>query len=176
MRFQVGFTLIELMISIGVLAIIISLSAPSFSQLIEQRRLDHVARELSFVLTDARAKATTNRKKITIKFEKGINSSSILYWSPKYDSIKLDASQNDVDFSDVIISPIGQIQQREKLIANPDYKAPPEGSTDPLINPQKISQLVPLKFTICSTKLNKSKTIELSINGTISNIASGVCS
>lgn len=176
MRFKSGFTLIELMVSISVLAIIIMLSAPSFNGLVEQRKLDHVTRELTFVLTDARAKATTSRKKITIKFEQGENNSSTLFWLPKYETIKLDSTANDVDFSDVVISSIGQVEQREKLIPNPDYKAPPEGSSDPLINPPQIKQLLPLKFTLCNTELNKSKTIELSINGTVSNITNGDCS
>lgn len=164
------------MVSIVVLAVIAMMAAPQFGDLIEQRKLDHSARELSYVLTDARAKATATRKQVTIKFISGVNSATTFHWVPKHQSIELDATANDVDFSDVVISPIGQVQQRTKMIPNPDYKAPPEGSSDPAINPEELAVLVPLKFTLCNSKLYRSKTVELSVNGTVSNISTGVCS
>ena len=176
MHIQKGFTLIELMVSIAIFVVIAMIAAPQFGDLIEQRKLDHSARELSYVLTDARAKATTTRKKVTIKFASGVNSATTLYWVPKHPTIVLDATANDVDFSDVVISPIGQVQQRKKTIPNPDYIAPPEGSTNPAENPAQLIVLLPLKFTLCNTKLQRSKTVELSVNGTVSNIASGGCS
>ncbi len=66
-----GFTLIELIVTIAVMAIIATIAAPSFGNLIEKRKLDAETRELSFVLSEARAQATTLRLNITFKFQHG---------------------------------------------------------------------------------------------------------
>ena len=72
-----GFTLIELMVTIGVMAIIATMAAPSFGNLIAEKRLESDTRELALILGDARGQAATLRKNITIKFEIGTNTSTI---------------------------------------------------------------------------------------------------
>lgn len=168
-----GFTLIELMVTIAVLGIIATLAAPSFGDLVAKRKLDAATRELSFVLSDARAKATTLRANITLKFQSGQNSSNTMYWVPETSDIYLDSSADDVGFSDVVFTPIGQPLQRIKMINNPahDDSIP----DDPDTNPPQIEEKLPLKFTLCHTKIKKSKTIELSMNGTVFNIQEGAC-
>ncbi|WP_347474134.1 prepilin-type N-terminal cleavage/methylation domain-containing protein [Acinetobacter thermotolerans] len=168
-----GFTLIELLVTIAVLAIVAMMAAPSFGNLVAKRKLDIETRELSFVLSEARAKATTLRANITLKFQAGQNSSNVMYWIPETSDIRLDNSADDVDFSDVIFTPIGQPLQRTKMIRNPAHNdSIPD---DPDTNPPQIEVKLPLKFTICHTTIKKSKTIELSMNGTVFNIQEGTC-
>ena len=47
-----GFTLIELMVTIAVLAIVASIAAPSFSENITRQNLDNSAREILFALNE----------------------------------------------------------------------------------------------------------------------------
>ena len=155
-----GFTLIELMVTIAVLAIIAMMAAPSFGDLIAKRHLDTSIRELSLVLSDARAQATTLRKNVTVKFESGTNTAEVRYWIPKYEDVDMNSNARDVDFSDVVYSPVGIPQQRTKTINNPGT----------------LQVLLPLKFELCNSKINQSRTITLSMNGTVEKIESGVCS
>ena len=158
-----GFTLIELLVTIAVMAIIATLAAPSFGNLIEKRKLDAETRELSFVLSEARAQATTLRANVTLKFGQGLKNERILYWAPKSGSIVFDNAADDVDFSDVIFTPIGQPLQRTKVVANP-------GGT-----PATKEVRIPLKFSLCNTEIGQSRTISVSMNGTVTSIESGQC-
>lgn len=164
-RKQFGFTLIELLVTIAVLAVIAMMAAPSFGQLMQVRQLDMMTRELSFLLSDVRSKATVLRTNTKLVFSAGQNTATSYYWLPKYEGITLDSRASDVDFSDVVFTPIGQPKQRKKLIDNPT----PGGT------PAKLEVILPLKFTLCNPKIKQSRTISLSINGTVSDIAKGVC-
>ncbi|WP_443612216.1 pilus assembly FimT family protein [Acinetobacter pseudolwoffii] len=173
-----GFTLIELMVTIAVLAIMATIAAPSFGDLIAKRHLDTSIRELSLVLSDARAQATTLRKNVTVKFESGTNTAEILYWIPKYDDVDLNSNANDVDFSDVAYNSVGIPRQRTKTIDNENYDK--DQTTDlttiPPTNPPTVEVLLPLKFELCNSKIKQSRTITLSMNGTVEKIELGVCS
>ena len=173
-----GFTLIELMVTIAVMAIIAMMAAPSFGGLIAKRHLDTSIRELSLVLSDARAQATTLRKNVTVKFESGTNTAEVRYWIPKYEDVDMNSNARDVDFSDVVYSPVGIPQQRTKTINNPDHNPEEESKPDavPPINPETLQVLLPLKFELCNSKIKQSRTITLSMNGTVEKIESGVCS
>ena len=69
-----GFTLIELMVTIAVLAIIAMMAAPSFGDLVAKQRLNTLARDFANLVTDARGHAISLRKNITIKLECPMNS------------------------------------------------------------------------------------------------------
>ncbi|QSQ97200.1 pilus assembly FimT family protein [Acinetobacter indicus] len=178
MRKSQGFTLIELMVTIAVLAIVAMIAVPSFGDLVAKRHLDTSIRELSLVLSDTRAQATTLRKNITVKFEEGSNTAETRYWVPRYNDVSLNSNANNVDFSDLVYTSVGIPKQRTKMIPNPHYDAnqPTDLSTTPPTNPSTVEVLLPLKFELCHDELKQSRTITLSMNGTVEKIESGVCS
>lgn len=63
---QAGFTLIELMVAIAVLAIILSLAAPSFRQMLESQSIRAAAFDLVADLTLARSEALKRGMNVTI--------------------------------------------------------------------------------------------------------------
>lgn len=66
MRRTQGFTLIELMVTITVLGIIISLAAPSFSKMLQDNRMITLASELQGSLQMARAEAIKRRVDVVL--------------------------------------------------------------------------------------------------------------
>lgn len=64
---QYGFTLIELMVTITVLAVILMLAVPGFRQLIESQRLRTAAFDMVADLTLARSEALKRGKDVTLK-------------------------------------------------------------------------------------------------------------
>lgn len=71
-----GFTLIELMVTIAVLAIIGSIAAPSMSNLMETRRFEKNFRELLLVLSQAKSQAVLNRGNVSANLNSNNTSTS----------------------------------------------------------------------------------------------------
>ena len=148
-----GFTLIELMVTIAVVSIVAIMAAPSFGNILKKQQLDNTAKDLAYLFGQARAQSAALRKQVTIKFTSGTNS----------------------DTTDVVFQPIGLVTKRNKQIDNPSFNPLlPENNTT---NPKKIDQVVPLVFTVCSTKLATSKEISISRTGVIEKIENkaGAC-
>lgn len=80
-----GFTLIELMITIAILAIIATLAAPSFKNMILKQNLNKSTQELTLLFTDARAKAALERRNITVQLNTSVveNTPTQLNWMPQ---------------------------------------------------------------------------------------------
>ena len=66
MKHSRGFTLIELMITIGIMAIVITLAAPSFTRTIQSNKLDKVRDDLFADLVLARSEALARNKSVTL--------------------------------------------------------------------------------------------------------------
>jgi type IV fimbrial biogenesis protein FimT len=61
-----GFTLTELLVAIGIAAILVALAAPSFADLSASKRGQAVASELYFALLKARSEAVTRNANVTL--------------------------------------------------------------------------------------------------------------
>lgn len=87
-----GFTLIELMVTIGVLAIIATIAAPSFGTMLTNQNLNRSAQELVGTLNTARSKAIVERRTVTVHLETknkaslSNNTSDTFYWMPQGDA------------------------------------------------------------------------------------------
>lgn len=66
MHYSRAFTLIELMVTLAVLAVVISLAAPSFSNMLQENRLSALTNDLQGALQLARSEAVKRRSNITI--------------------------------------------------------------------------------------------------------------
>ncbi len=66
MRFTRGFTIIELMVTIAVLAIVVSIAAPSFSNILRENRTVAMTNELQGALQLARSEAVKRRSNVVI--------------------------------------------------------------------------------------------------------------
>lgn len=65
MQLKRGFTLVELMVTIAVIAILATIAAPSMNNLIAKQRLNSAIRELSNTLGKARSQAALLRIEVT---------------------------------------------------------------------------------------------------------------
>jgi type IV fimbrial biogenesis protein FimT len=91
-----GFTLIELMVTLAVAAILLTLAIPSFTGMIDKNRLKSAAEALYADLQFARAEAIKRNKKIRVSFFS--NGSTWCYGLKE--NIKCDCQQTDVDEKD----------------------------------------------------------------------------
>lgn len=66
MRIDRGFTLIELMVTIAVLAIIATMAAPAFGNLMAEQKLNSSARELVMAINQAKSQAALMKKSVGI--------------------------------------------------------------------------------------------------------------
>ncbi|MDM1276961.1 prepilin-type N-terminal cleavage/methylation domain-containing protein [Acinetobacter indicus] len=183
MRKSQGFTLIELMVTIAVLAIVAMIAAPSFGNMVAKQRLNILARDFADLITDARGQAIASRKNITIKLEcpTGVdqlpvcpeNTPTLYHWDKTAPDTELKSLKLDIVFSG-----IGLAKQRTRMIDNPlhDPNEEEDLDADPPVNPEKIQEIVPLEFTFCNSKIKQSRTVFVSNVGTVDRIESGVCS
>ena len=177
---QKGFTLIELMVTIAVMAIIAMMAAPSMQKMIARQQLNTSARELAFIFSQARGQAATLRQNVTVKFEANPDLTNIYsnavtyYWLPKYGDIAITSIKDDIVFLPTgLVTMTGRTQED---IPNPAYdNTQPE---DPITNPKTIKRPVPLIFTVCSSRLKASKSINISKTGIVEKIEdkTGACS
>ncbi|MBF7682815.1 prepilin-type N-terminal cleavage/methylation domain-containing protein [Acinetobacter sp. B5B] len=78
-----GFTLIELMITIAVMAIIASIAAPSFSSMFERQRLNQNTQNLLLQFSKARSQAVAIRTEVTVNLNSQTkDTADILNWVP----------------------------------------------------------------------------------------------
>lgn len=104
-----GFTLIELMVTIAVMAIIAMIAAPSMSNLVETQNLKRSTQELISTLSEARAQAALERMEITVKLNKNFDNLSasekadfetkkLFIWEPQSKSILKAGSPTSITF------------------------------------------------------------------------------
>lgn len=75
-----GFTLIELMVTVGVMVILAAIAAPSMSELIDNRRAAGQAEELVASLQLARAEAIRRNARVTVCAGTGVVCSGSTTW------------------------------------------------------------------------------------------------
>ncbi|WP_411689797.1 pilus assembly FimT family protein [Acinetobacter pseudolwoffii] len=92
MKKNKGFTLIELMVTIVVLAIIAMMAAPSFGTMLTNQNLNRSVQELVGVFNTARSKAIIERRIVTVHLQTiniaslSNNTADTFYWMPQGDA------------------------------------------------------------------------------------------
>lgn len=157
MRINQGFTLIELIVTIAIFAIIAAIAAPSMSQLLVKQNLNKSTQELIAVLNQGRAKAAMERKEITIN----LNTTNIA---------DKDVAQKDTtstEFTTLNWMPSGKAVLKTGSVTT--LKFLPTGLVKDATTDTSI--------IICDqTSGSLSKTVSISKMGTIQQVVEGTCS
>lgn len=149
MRKIQGFTLIELIVTIAVVAIIATIAAPSFGEMLTKQNLNRSTQDLVSTLNAARSTAVLERREVTVdlsKTDQTADTAATRYWLPKGEAVLKLGSPTSITFQ---LS--GAIKDHA---ANIDAKP----------------------FVVCNKSGgNISKEINISLMGTIS-VVEGACS
>lgn len=147
-----GFTLIELMVTIAVLAIVATMAAPSFGDMLQRQNLNKSTKELIATLNQARAKAAIERREITVELlSDDAHTETSMSWMPVGKAnLKTGTS------TEIVFMPNGLVK---------------DSSTNQVIAGDTT-------FVICddASGSNNSKQITISKMGTIHQIVEGDCS
>ena len=143
-----GFTLIELMVTIAVLAIIAMMAAPSFGDMLVRQNLKKSTNELIGLLNQTRAKAVLERRSIVVDLnpvETDIlpaNTDTTVNWMPYGKTHLTSTSETSVTYG---------------------LSGGVDGAT------------TDTSFILCSVAGGKSQTISVSKMGTIQQVVEGTC-
>lgn len=173
-----GFTLIELMVTISVIAMIAMLAAPSFSKMLNEKRLATELKDLTQVLTLARSQAVLLRTNIVVNLNTTSNNTQTNFsWAPRTNGIVLlNVPEGYNAPPNIIFNAQGMFVPRSfvKMEKNPNKEWV---ATQVKVDEKMVSQLehYPSTISLCSEKLHVSKTISYSVIGTFDSIVEGSC-
>ena len=148
---KAGFTLIELMIVIAIMAILAGIAAPNFQTYMAQRRLNGAARQVMTDLMAARMKAVSMNQKVKVSF--GSNHTYQIW--------------NDADGNGTVADNEGDDVERG---IHPDYHDVTfSASANPIFNPRGTASFSPSSFgaTITLGSSSGSKDVEVYLTGRI---------
>ena len=104
-----GFTLIELMVTITVMAIIAMMAAPSFGNLLLKQNLNKSTQTLIYTLNQARAKAALDRTEVKVQLNSSLaDTSTQLNWIPSGKAILKMASPS---ITSITFLPTGLVKE-----------------------------------------------------------------
>jgi prepilin-type N-terminal cleavage/methylation domain-containing protein len=100
---QAGFTLIELMVAIGVFAVLIAVATPNLLATLPSLRLNDAARQVATDLQMARMKAIAQNSPNTVTFN---TSTGVYTFTLTTESIDIDQLYPGITFSSVSANPV----------------------------------------------------------------------
>lgn len=101
-----GFTLVELMVTIAVVAILAMIAAPSMSSMLAKQRLNSTTRDLAATLSQARSQAALLRREVTVTLNSTAAPTTTSFsWAPGRGS-----TYNTTSVTSIVFLPNGTIQ------------------------------------------------------------------
>lgn len=99
-----GFTLVEMMVTVAVAAILISIAMPSLNQIADSNALKATTRDLVSTINTARSQSISTRTDILVEPADGGWGDG---WSITYDNAAAETSQDYLPRDDVTVSRVG---------------------------------------------------------------------
>ena len=104
MKNNQGFTLLELMITIAILAILVTIAAPSMQNMIHKNQVSAQIRDLNSTLQEARSKAMLERRAYTVDIQAGTKNGSLsttdttISYAPNSDHVNIQPATATIVF------------------------------------------------------------------------------
>ncbi len=147
-----GFTLIELMVTIAVLAIIVTIAAPDISTQLANQRVKSTTATLSNALKEAKAESVIRRQNVTLSYDNSTGSKKIV-----------------ITASDTPASIIASYNYNDRSTINPNP------STTVVFGPSK-NVTIARTFTVCDSNTSAvPQQIEVSKVANVTNNKGGTC-
>jgi len=146
---KAGFTLIELMIVIAIMAILAGIAAPNFQTYMAQRRLNGAARQVMTDLMAARMKAVSLNQRVKVSF-----GSTHIYqiW-------------NDANGDETVADDEGDDIARD---IHPDYHDVTfRASANPVFQTRGTATISTITLTLTNSNSNGSKDVEVYLTGRV---------
>lgn len=156
-----GFTLIELMVTIAVVAILAMISIPSMSNLIAKQRLNSTTRELASTLSEARSQAALLRTATAMCLDKKADNSSV--------TSAQCAGSNITGYSSMTAAQKTLVEKNQIFMAKVDSTVSVKtGSAENIVfSPTgKLSTTSDVTFSLCNSR-NNMRSIIVSFLGAI---------
>jgi type IV fimbrial biogenesis protein FimT len=153
---QSGFTLIELMVTIGVVAILAALAAPSFQSQIANYRAKNDAVSIAAFIQEIRSKALETRRSVTLSYDAN---QKMIFWDCNADGARSAASVNSC-------SPIGP--EPFYRVENSDVLSNASAATDYnfVFDSRGVLNQTPITVSIKSTSGSASKSYSVTVERT----------
>src|SRR5690606_33943326 len=98
---HLGFTLVELMVTVVILGIIASIAAPIISKQLANQRVKSTASTLENVLRDAKAQSNISKKPVTISYINDNQSNNMINVKIPYSGLRVNASSVTLDWTNI---------------------------------------------------------------------------
>jgi prepilin-type N-terminal cleavage/methylation domain-containing protein len=92
---QRGFTFVELMVTLSVLAVLLAIAVPSLRELIAKKRVESIARELSTDVRYLRTQATQRQSRVRIAFGSNTDATCYVMYGLGDSSFNCDCARSD---------------------------------------------------------------------------------
>jgi type IV fimbrial biogenesis protein FimT/type IV fimbrial biogenesis protein FimU len=166
-----GFTLIEMMVTIAVLAVVAAIAAPSFVQMIATQQLNQATRLMAVGLSEARGRASAMRATVVVCPNKKADGSEITAKSCVETAISGADGNKYISQNRVVIVSIPNKANVDSTSAAKGAVITPTGTLDTSLNDITDTNRIK-KFVFCSN--GTSKVVSITILGAVSQ-SQGTC-